>query len=170
MSKNDTYILRLTNWSIAGASSNTPVLDSNNNEFTVKVPAQLRGKGKCKCSVLGGEVLLEAHGGATRIVPNDARYLELESNIPYLGYSSETTGSSGAILVASAITDNTQVSVTPVLANTSATNFTCPLLPAEIRCKKWYLNADNERVAAEDYTTKSLPVEVILQLEFFEDM
>tara|TARA_R110002020_G_scaffold11609_1_gene43451 strand:+ start:3265 stop:3852 length:588 start_codon:yes stop_codon:yes gene_type:complete len=168
-SLNDTYIFRLTNWSIAGDSSNTPVLDANNNEFTIKVPERLRAKGKCKVSVIGGEVLLELYGGASRITPNDARYLELESNIPYLGYSVETTGAGGAILIASAITDNTQVSVTPVLANTGATCFTCPVLPPQITCKKFYLNADNERVAAEAYTTKALPVEVLLQLEFFED-
>ena len=166
--QNDTYILRLTNWSIAGASSNSPVLDANNNEFTVKVPERLRVKGKCKCSVIGGEVLLELYGGASRITPNDARYLELQSNIPILGYDCETNGSQ-AVLIASAITDQTQVSVTPVLAATGRTEFTCPELPPQITCKKWYLNADNERVAAEAYTTKALPVEVVLQLEFVED-
>tara|TARA_R110002012_G_scaffold319982_2_gene542021 strand:+ start:112 stop:633 length:522 start_codon:yes stop_codon:yes gene_type:complete len=165
---NDTYILRLTNWSIAGTSSNSPVLDANNNEFSVKVPNSLRAKGKCKCSVIGGEVLLELYGGASRITPNDARYLELQSNIPYLGYDCETNGSQ-AVLIASAITDNTQVSVTPVLSATGRTEFTCPELPPQITCKKWYLNADNERVAAEAYTTKALPVEVVLQLEFLED-
>ena len=164
--QNDTYILRLTNWSIAGASSNSPVLDANNNEFSVKVPERLRAKGKCKCSVIGGEVLLELYGGASRITPNDARFLELQSNIPILGYDCETN-SSQAILIASAITDNTQVSVEP--ANPWRTEFTCPELPPQITCKKWYLNADNERVAAEAYTTKALPVEVVLMLEFVED-
>ena len=166
---NDTYILRLTNWSIAGDSSNTPVLDANKNEFSVKVPERLRAKGKCKVSVLGGEVLLELYGGASRITPDDARYLELESNIPYLGYSVETTGAGGAILISASIQDNTQVAVTPALTLIGSTCFTCPVLPPQITCKKFYLNADNERVAAEAYTTKALPVEVVLQLEFFED-
>ena len=163
---NDNYILRLTNWSVAGASSNSPVLDANNNQFSVKVPERLRAKGKCKCSVIGGEVLLELYGGASRITPNDARYLELQSNIPILGYDCETNGSQ-AVLIAASIQDNTQVSVEP--ANPWRTEFTCPELPPQITCKKFYLNADNERVAAEAYTTKALPVEVVLQLEFFED-
>jgi len=167
---NDTYIFRLTNWSVAETAANPVVtLDANKNEFSVQVPPRLRAKGKCRVSVIGGEVLLELYGGASRITPNDARFLELESNIPYLGYNVERTDAGNAILVASAITDQTQVSVTPVLENTSPVEFTCPELPPRITCKKFYLNADNERVAAEAYTAKALPVEVILKLEFFED-
>ena len=165
---NDTYIFRLTNWTVSG-SNDVVTFDANNNEFTVQVPPRIRAKGKCRMSVVGGEVLLEAHGGSTRIVPNDARFLELESNIPYLGYNVERTDAGNAILIASAITDNTQVSVTPVLENTGAVEFTCLELPPKITCKKFYLNADNERVSAQEYTTKPLPVEVILKLEFFED-
>ena len=165
---NDTYIFRLTNWTVS-SSNDVVTLDANNNEFSVQVPPRIRAKGKCRVSVVGGEVLLELYGGASRITPNDARFLELESNIPYLGYNVERTDSGNAILIASAITDNTQVSVTPVLENAAPVQFTCPELPPKITCKKFYLNADNQRVAAEAYTTKALPVEVILKLEFFED-
>ena len=60
---NDTYIFRLTNWSVAETAANPVVtLDANKNEFSVQVPPRLRAKGKCRVSVIGGEVLLELYG------------------------------------------------------------------------------------------------------------
>ena len=169
-STNDTYILRLTNWSVAETAANPVVtLDANNNEFTVKVPERLRAKGKCKLTVVGGTVMLEEYAAAGRITPDDARYLELISNIPFLGYDVETTGTQGITLVESEITDNTQVAVSPPLANVGGPVFTVPQLPPQITCKKFYLNAASARVAAQ-VGGELLPVEVILQLEFFEDI
>jgi len=48
---NDTYIFRLTNWTVSG-SNDVVTLDANNNEFTVQVPPRIRAKGKCRVSVV----------------------------------------------------------------------------------------------------------------------
>ena len=170
---NDTYIFRLTNWSVAHSAANPVIsLDAQRNAFTFKVPERLRAKGKCRITVVSGEVTLEHYGGeleATRIVPTDARFLELESNIPYLGYDVETTGSAGAILISGAIIGIDQKSVGCPDAGVGSISFTCPELPAQITCKKWYLDVNNARESADNYTATVVPVEVILQLEFVED-
>jgi hypothetical protein len=170
---NDSYILRLTNWSIAESATNPIItLDAQRNAFTVKVPERLRAKGKCRITVVSGEVTLEHYGGAleaTRIVPTDARFLELDSNIPYLGHDVETIGSANCILIAGAIIGIDQKSVGTPDAGVGPLSFTCPELPPTITCKKWYLDIDNNRESADNYTTKTVPTEVVLQIEFFED-
>ena len=170
---NDTYILRVTNWSVAESATNPVItLDAQNNAFTFNVPPRIRAKGKCRVTVVSGEVTLEHFGGAleaTRIVPTAARFLELESNIPYLGYDVETTGSAGAVLISGAIIGIDQKSVGCPDAGVASIAFTCPELPPQITCKKWYLDVNNAREAADNYTTTVVPTDVTLQLEFLED-
>ena len=176
MTTADTYILRLANTSVANSIASmqnlsNPIirLDANNNTYSVTIPESIRAKGKCFIKVSQALLSLEAGtaGGGERITDTEARMVLWQSNIPYLGFDTNTNGSSGAILAQT----NVDIAMeTAEALDAGLAKFTCPILPNEISITKLQISTDTsipKRANNNDYLTSCI---VVLQLTFDEDI
>ena len=84
----DNYIIRVTNTSLA---NNAVTLNTAKNLASVEVPNWLRSKGKCNIQVVSSSISL-FNVGATRVLADDEKIIALRTNLPMLGYNSETLG------------------------------------------------------------------------------
>ena len=165
MCLSDKYILRLTN-TVVG---NQPVrLNANKNGVFITVPNYLVGKGKCNIKVNDINVQLR-NDTATRVVPNGTHLVCIRSNIPKLGYNNENNGQPNILGTAVIETDNVNA---VKIDSSSSYEFTCPQLPQEIFLERMCYNITGSfnLVPAISYTTNTVPFQVDLEIEFFEDM
>ena len=162
----DNYILRITNTSLA---DNVITIDNANATFKFNTPEFLIGKGKCKISVIDSSISLENADGAGRVVVNDTHILAIRTNIPSLGYNTETNGYNN--ILGSAIISADTVNVVSLDANNSL-SFTCPQLPPQILIERMQYDPVTpfKLIAANNYTAATVPMQITLSIEFFEDM
>lgn len=164
MCHKDKYILRLTNTVIGNEAVQ---LNSDKSACFIRIPAHLRNKGKCTISVIEVTISLR-NGSGNRVVGNGTHIICLRSNIPQLGYCNEQT-SQNQILGSGIIVDNNANAVQ--LDSTSSLTFTCPKLPDVIELERMCYDPSNNHnlIAANNYTTDTVPFQVVLQIEFEED-
>lgn len=160
----DTYILRLTNTTIGNEAVQ---LNSDKSGCFIIIPAHLRNKGKCTISVVEISMSLR-NGTGNRVIANGTHIVCIRSNIPQLGYGNENNGYN-QILGSGIVPDNNTNAVQ--LDSTSSLNFTCPSLPDVIELERMcYDPANNHNlIAANNFTTDTVPFQVVLQITFDED-
>lgn len=160
----DTYILRLTNTVIG---NETVTLNADKSKVDIRLPNHLRSRGKCTVSVV--EITMSLRNGAgNRVIANGTHIVCLRSNISQLGWGNEQN-SQNQILGSGIIPDNNSNAVQ--LDSTSSLTFTCPQLPDVITLERMcYDPANNHNlIAANSFTTDTVPFQVVLQIEFDED-
>ena len=165
MCKNrDKFILRLSNTSIGNIS---PILNADKNACSIRLPADLRNKGKCNVKVIEITVSLR-NGSGTRVVANGTHIVAIRSNIKQLGYGNEQNGFN-QILGSGIIPDNNANAVQ--IDSSEALEFTCPQLPDVIELERLCYDPANNfnLIAANNYTTNVVPFQVVLQLTFDDD-
>jgi len=160
----DNYIIRITNTSLA---NNAVTLNTAKNLASVEVPNWLRSKGKCNIQVVSSSIALSNAAG-TRVLANGENIIAIRTNIPMLGYNSETLGKPNIIGSAIVPADTTRV---VALDSVSAMEFTCTDLPPTIEIERMTYSATSpfDLIAADNYTTDVVPFQVTLQLSFYED-
>ncbi len=161
---NDTFVLRLTNSTIGNESA---VLNTNNDKVSIRIPAHLRNKGRCMVKVISIHIALQ-NGTANRVVANGTNIIAIRSNIAQLGHSNETNTFNQILGSAIIPLDTTRA----VAVDTSdALNFTCPSLPDVIELERVCYDPANKfnLIAADNYTTDVVPLQVTLQISFDED-
>ena len=160
----DTYVLHLANTS---ATPDAITVDSDKNEFSIRIPESIRSKGKCFIKVISGNMVLENNLG-NRIVAANTRVVVFESNISYLGFSTNGRSSGNAILGSAIIGDAEKV---VNLLSTNLPTFTCPQLPDVIRITKKQQGPLNLNLtSANEYTANLLPCDITLELTFDSDI
>ena len=160
----DTYILRLTNSTIGNQAA---TLNNNNDKVSIRIPNHLRSKGKCMIKVISIHIALQ-NGTGTRVVANGTNIIAIRSNILQLGHSNENNGSNQILGSAIIPLDTTRA----VSVDTSdALNFTCGGLPDIIELERMCYDPSNKfnLIAADNFTTDVVPVQVTLQITFDED-
>ena len=160
----DKYILRLSNSTIGNEAVE---LNSDKNACFIRIPADLRNKGKCTISVV--EITMSLRNGTgNRVIANGTHIVCIRSNIPQLGYGNEQT-SQNQILGSGIIPDNNTNAVQ--LDSSSSLTFTCGKLPDVIELERMcYDPANNHNlIAANNFTTDLVPFQVVLQITFDED-
>ncbi len=163
MCKNQ-YILRLSNSTIGNEAVE---LNSDKNACFIRIPADLRNKGKCTISVV--EITMSLRNGTgNRVIANGTHIVCIRSNIPQLGYGNEQT-SQNQILGSGIVPDNNTNAVQ--LDSSSSLTFTCGKLPDVIELERMcYDPANNHNlIAANNFTTDIVPFQVVLQITFDED-
>jgi len=160
----DTYILRLTNSTIGNQAA---TLNNNNDKVSIRIPNHLRSKGKCMIKVISIHIALQ-NGTGTRVVANGTNIIAIRSNILQLGHSNENNGSNQILGSAIIPLDTTRA----VSVDTSdALNFTCGGLPDIIELERMCYDPSNKfnLIAADNYTTDIVPLQITLQITFDED-
>jgi hypothetical protein len=160
----DTYILRLTNSTIGNQAA---TLNNNNDKVSIRIPNHLRSKGKCMIKVISIHIALQ-NGTGTRVVANGTNIIAIRSNILQLGHSNENNGSNQILGSAIIPLDTTRA----VSVDTSdALNFTCGGLPDIIELERMCYDPANKfnLIAADNYTTDIVPLQITLQITFDED-
>jgi hypothetical protein len=165
MCLNDKYLLRITNTTLA---DDVVTLSTDKSSFTFKVPEELIRKGKCNISVISSEIQLR-NGTANRVVPDEAHIICLRTNLGMLGFSTDQSGPNN--ILGSGIIETNTTYVT-ALASPSTMTFTCMRLPPQIQIDRMYYDETTpfKLVAANNYDTAVVPLQITLQIEFFEDM
>ena len=160
----DTYILHLANTS---ATPDAVSVDADKNEFSIRIPEHIRSKGKCFVKIISANMVLE-NNAANRIVAANTRVVVWESNISYLGFSTNGRSSGNAILGSAIISDAEKV---VNLLSTNLPTFTSPQLPDVIRITKKQQGPLNLNLTpASEYITNLLPCDVTLELTFDSDI
>jgi hypothetical protein len=159
----DTYILRLAN-TVYG--NEQPRLSANKDQCFIRIPNFLRDKGKCRVSVIDIEISLK-NGSGTSVVPANTHLVAIRSNIPMLGHSNENNGTPNILGTGIISPNENAVNVD----SSQALSFTCPQLPDEVHLERMCYDPNNNHnlIAADNFTTNTVPFQVDLQLEFFED-
>jgi hypothetical protein len=162
----DSYTLRLSN--VANTDNGDLVrLSANKDEYTVRIPNDLRAKGKCKLSVNSVHIQTK-NGTGTDIIPNNSHTaLIVADGLNLLGYNNESGNNN--VLCEMAIDSNKN---DIRLDGVSSPTFTCPELPAEITIKKRVYDPASPflPIPMDAFTTDVVPCIVVLQLQFYEDM
>lgn len=165
MKPNDKIYLRLSN----NNNATGVVLNDDKDIFTINLPNNLKNRGKCYVRVMSCIAQVEDVASGNRIVPAYTRIFALRSNISMLGYDTENRASSNAIL-GTGIIPTTATEVIELSSPDASLGFTCPSLPNEIVIEKLCYNAADQALdRANSYTTTSLPCEVCLELQFFDE-
>jgi hypothetical protein len=160
----DTFIVRLSNSTIGNEAVE---LNSDKSACFIRIPADLRNKGKCTISVV--EITMSLRNGTgNRVIANGTHIVCIRSNIPQLGYGNEQT-SQNQILGSGIVQDNNTNAVQ--LDSSSSLTFTCGKLPDVIELERMcYDPANNHNlIAANNFTTDVVPFQVVLQITFDED-
>ena len=166
----DKYTLRISNINQAEGI----IESTDKSSFTLTLPNNLKGKGKCFIRVVGGMIQLETNTGGNRIIPNNTRIVALRSNLNFLGYDTNNRGNNASILGNAIVNDDNTLAV-ELDAPDAGFGFTCLELPNEITIEKLYLNpslvADDSQqfLPANEYTAASVPCFVELELMFYND-
>ena len=160
----DKYILRLSNTTIG---NETVTLNTDKSKVDIRLPNHLRSRGKCTVSVVEITMSLR-NGSGNRVIANGTHIVCLRSNISQLGWGNEQN-SQNQILGSGIVPDNNANAVQ--LDSTSSLTFTCPQLPDVITLERMcYDPANNHNlIAANSFTTDTVPFQVVLQITFDED-
>jgi len=162
---NDKIYMRLSN----NNNADGVVLNADNDVFTINLPNNLKNRGKCYVRVMSCIAQIEDVASGNRIVPANTRVFVLRSNISMLGYDTENRASSNMILGTGIITADAD-EIIELSSPDAGLEFTCPSFPDEIIIEKMCYNpATQLLIRANSYTTTSLPCEVCLEVEFFND-
>lgn len=165
MCRTDNYILRITSTSLADGIT----LNDSKSELSFETPDYLRKKGKCKITVVGGNICLV--DGNNRLNANSTKtILCLNSNIPQLGYFTETRGTNTVLGTCPTVytgTDNNNDGYNVPFASITPLIFTCPELPPVIKVQRMVYNGT---VFEELTSASSVPFYVELDIQFYEDM
>lgn len=158
------YILRLSNTTIG---NETVTLNTDKSKVDIRLPNHLRSRGKCTVSVVEITMSLR-NGSGNRVIANGTHIVCLRSNISQLGWGNEQN-SQNQILGSGIVPDNNANAVQ--LDSTSSLTFTCPQLPDVIELQRMcYDPANNHNlIAANSFTTDTVPFQVVLQIEFEDD-
>ena len=161
---NDKIYLRLSNNNNADGVS----LNADNDIFTINLPNNLKNRGKCYVRVMSCIAQIEDVASGNRITPANTRMFVIRSNMSMLGYDTENRAASNMILGTGILGDADEI--IELTSPDAGLEFTCPSLPDEIVIEKLCIDpADQELARANNYTTTSLPCEVCLQVEFFDE-
>lgn len=160
----DNYIIRITNTSLA---TNVITLNTAKNSAKFEVPNWLRSKGKCNIKVVGAYIQLQ-NGGGTRVLANGEKMIVMRSNIPMLGYNTETNGLPN-VLGQAVVNANSDRVV--ALDSVNSLEFTCTQLPPIIEVERmtYKITADFDLQPADNFTTDVVPFQITLQVSFYED-
>ena len=160
----DNYIIRITNTTLA---SNIITLNTNKNLAEFEVPNWLRSKGKCKIQVVSSSIAIQNATG-TRVLESGENIIAMRTNIPMLGFNTETSGLPNILGTAIVPADTTRV---VALDSVAAMEFTCTQLPPVIEIERMTYKSTTpfNLVAADNYTTNVVPFQITLQLSFYED-
>lgn len=165
MCRTDNYILRITNTTLA----NGLTISSDYSAVSFDTPDYLRKKGKCKITVVDGNIHLR-EGDNDRIYNADKTIFVLTSNIPMLGYYTETRGQNnvlGTALVPYVGSSAVDKLINAKFDDNNPTIFTCNELPPVIEVKRQVYVGDELQASPSD---KVLPFHVVLDIQFYEDM
>ena len=162
----DSYTLRLSNIS-QNDNGDLVRLSANKDEYTVRIPNDLRAKGKCKLTVNSVHIQIK-NGTGTDIVPANAHTaLIVADGLNLLGYNNES-GNNNVLAEMSIDSNKNDIRLDGVASPT----FTCPELPAEITIKKRVYNPASPflPIPMDAFTNDVVPCIVVLQIQFYEDM
>lgn len=164
--KTDTYILRLAN---TGLDTQLVTTSADESSATIKIPAELISKGKCKIEVISGFIQLE-HSNGNRVVPDYGVLVGLRAEgLSVLGYDTQQQYSHPIILGMGAVDSNTQLATS--FTAVSSPVLTCPELPPQITLTRIYQNKATTGIdIAKSYITNPTPFSCVLQIQFLEDM
>ncbi len=167
---------------------------SDKSSFTINIPEDLINLGRCLVELQSGFVqvqrtTVDASGNidATigRIVPSNINALLIRTNIEQVGYSSYTGGYNNIIgtcllegtvsSTASQLNHGNERQYIGRVANDIAPIqkhgvFLTERLPSQLKCEKLYYtdSVNPELVPAANYTTQTLPMQMILKLTFLD--
>jgi hypothetical protein len=160
----DNYIIRITNTTLA---SNVITLNSAKNLAFFEVPNWLRSKGKCNIQVVSSSIALQNATG-TRVIESGENLIVMRTNIPMLGFNTETSGLPNILGTAIVPADTTRV---VALDSVAAMEFTCTQLPPTIEVERMTYSKTTPfaLVAADNNSTNVVPFQITLQLSFYED-
>ncbi len=160
----DNYIIIITNTTLA---SNIITLNTNKNLAEFEVPNWLRSKGKCNIQVVSSSIAIQNATG-TRVIESGENLIVMRTNIPMLGFNTETSGLPNVLGTAIVPADTTRV---VALDSVSAMEFTCTQLPPVIEIERMTYKKTTpfNLVAADNNTTNVVPFQITLQLSFYED-
>ena len=165
MCRTDNYILRITNTTLADGSL---TISSDNSTVSFDTPDYLRKKGKCKITVVDGNICMVKSVNARLNLNNTKTIFLLQSNIPQLGYYTETRGAPTVLGTSPTIyTGATNDGYNVPFGGATPLIFTCPELPPVIEVQRMvYIGTT---LKASD-TTVVVPFFVELSIQFYEDM
>jgi len=154
MCRTDNYILRITSTSLAKGVT----LSENNSKLSFETPDYLRKKGKCKITVVGGNICLV--DGTNRLNTNSTKSIFcLISNIPQLGYFTENRGANTVLGTCPTIVTGTNANndgYNVPFTNITPLIFTCPKLPPVIEVQRM-LYSNGEFFSTTGDTTSGNP-------------
>ena len=162
----DKYTLRISN-----ANNSDGITESTDKStFTINLPNNLKNRGKCYVRVVGGLIQLKATKEANnnRIIEDGTRVISLISNIPMLGYDTETRGGGNTILGTGFILDD-NTDIVELDAPDAGFGFTCPSLPDQITIEKIYIDPDTNKYVLANVNTLELPATIELEITFYND-
>jgi len=139
MCKQTIYNLRLSN--IAPNNTNLVTLSSDKSEYSVRIPAWLRSKGKCNITVQN-VIIQTKNGTGTSVVPSNAHTAVVEvDGLNLLGYSNQN--GSQALTLCEIPIDSNQNDITLVNPYT----FTSLNIESSVTIKRKCYNPTNENIS-----------------------
>ena len=169
----DTYTLNITNVFTDDDTGNIKTLN-NGAVLQFKTPEDLRKKGKCHITVVGGGMYVVSSGGDLLFTNQSKTFFVFTSNISQLGYSTNTRGASnilGRCLFSYDASAGVKVPVLPLISINNL-SFSCRELPPVIEITRNVINsATNQIELAENVgNNANYPYEITLQIVFDEDL
>lgn len=170
----DNYILRITSigTNVTTLTEIDPDAPNDPEKYygvKFRTPDFLRKKGKCKIAVVNGNINV-SEGNADSIVSPSRNIFMLTSNIPQLGYYTETRGLNnvlGTSVASYASTIGADMLRNINIDDANPLEFTCPELPPEIFVERMCYDG---RVFKKSLSTNNLEFHITLDIQFFEDM
>ena len=155
----DNYIIRMTNTTLA---SDVISLNTAKNLASFEVPNWLRSKGKCNIQVVSSSIAIQNATG-TRVIESGENLIVMRTNIPMLGFNTETSGLPNVLGTAIVSADTTRV---VALDSVAAMEFTCTQLPPVIEVERMTYKKTTpfELVAADNNATNVINKFVILKV------
>lgn len=167
MCLHDIYCLRLTNTSKSNVVNNPLTLSSDKASVTIPISDELRKKGKCQIKVIDATVSLQnGNTAGSRVVPANTHIVALGWDLPVLGYDNEVTGMPQ---IFGTCASDVSTKNACVLDSVDSNTFTCLKLPQNITITRYYYDTSGDIQVADEYTTAVVPLQVTLNIQFFED-
>lgn len=159
----DKYTLRLSN-----ANNSDGIIESaDKSTFTINLPNNLKNRGKCYVRVVGGLIQLKLVGGNSILAAN-TRVISLRSNIPMLGYDTETRGGGNTILGTGFILGD-DTDIVELDAADAQFGFTSPSLPDQITIEKIFIDPTTNKYVLANINTLDIPAIIELEITFYND-
>ena len=167
MCLHDLYVLRLANTSKSATVNNPLTLSADKASVSVRIPDDIRKKGKCQISIVDATIQLQlANTAASRVVPANTHIVSLGWDLPVLGFDNEVTGTPQ--IFGSCASDVNSKNAC-VLDSVQANTFTCLALPPTITITRFYYDANGLIKIANTFSDAVVPFQVTLNIQFFED-